>query len=398
MKMKMAAMLLAAAAFTGVVAEAKKIPQRIVCVTGKEAERPDEYYGAERAAKEFGKAESGGLILHEAADDAWKESSVSFSLRIAKYAEDSSVKAIIVSPARLGTVDGFLKAKAVRNDILCVAVNPVEDSLAAESVADLVLGANEAARGYFLASMAKNAGLGTFVFATAKSSLEFERVGLLRAAAEAACGDLGIRFALENLPEPAKGIAVGAHSAAEAVPQWLAKYGMNTLVFNAEERYSAAIISSMLENGGYYYEGASASVAGGFAEALGIDAAAEAGDPQKLLKRVEQAVLAKGGAKRFGTWASSLGYAATAAAVDFTRLVAEGKAKFSGLADLTKAFARYSPGFPWSIAYSTDPGTGVRSANRVLVYQDTYIFGIGVFASTTMRVDPKYYRLGPPQE
>ena len=94
------------------------------------------------------------------------------------------------------------------------------------------------------------------------------------------------------------------------------------------------------------------------------------------------AVVAKGGAGRFGTWAFSYGYTLTAGLGEFAKMVVEGKAKKDSLKDVFTALGKFTPGAKWNGAYYLDVGTGVRAKNHILVFMDTYVLGKGFLPTT----------------
>ena len=112
----------------------------------------------------------------------------------------------------------------------------------------------------------------------------------------------------------------------------------------------------------------------GYPGALGVDLTDAAGDFEKILETVENAVVEKGGAGRFGTWAFSYGYASSFALAQHAVNVINGDSELTELDDISDAFGEVS-GVDWSGANYTDATTGVKTENLYLVYQDTYIMG-----------------------
>jgi hypothetical protein len=131
----------------------------------------------------------------------------------------------------------------------------------------------------------------------------------------------------------------------------------------------------------------------GYPGALGLDLSKEAGNFQAILKKVEKAVVDKKGAGRFGTWAYSYGFTVSAGLGEYAKNVAEGKAKKGSLADVFKAFEKYTPGAKWNGAYYVDANTGVRARNQVLIYMDTYVMGKGYLPTTKQKVPAKYFNI-----
>ena len=99
----------------------------------------------------------------------------------------------------------------------------------------------------------------------------------------------------------------------------------------------------------------------GYPGALGLDLKAEQGDFPAILKKVEAAVIAKGGGGRFGTWAFSYGYTVTAGLGEYAKRVIEGKAQKNSLKDVFAAYAKWTPGAKWNGAYYTDASTACAS-------------------------------------
>ena len=131
----------------------------------------------------------------------------------------------------------------------------------------------------------------------------------------------------------------------------------------------------------------------GYPGALDLDLKDEAGDFQKILKKVEDAVVAKGGAGRFGTWSYSYGFTVTAGLGEFAKMIIEGKAQKGDLTALNTAFAKFTPGANWNSTNYINPTTGEKAQNHLLVYMDTYVFGKGYLPTTKQTIDPKYFQI-----
>ena len=133
----------------------------------------------------------------------------------------------------------------------------------------------------------------------------------------------------------------------------------------------------------------------GYPGALGLDLTGAQGDFAKILSTVEKAVVEKGGAGRFGTWAFSYGYVVSAGLAEHAINVIKGESELTDIDDLSEAYAIYSPGADWNGSSYTDATTGVKSPNIFLVYQDTYIMGNpGRYMNTpSVEVPEKYFTL-----
>ena len=133
----------------------------------------------------------------------------------------------------------------------------------------------------------------------------------------------------------------------------------------------------------------------GYPGALGLDLTAEAGDFEAILAKVEEAVVAAGGADRFGTWAYSYGYTTSAGLAQHAMNVLNGESDLEDIDDIAKAYEVFSPGAEWNGSSYTNATTGVKSDNTFLVYQDTYIMGDPghYMGSTQVEVPEKYFTI-----
>ena len=113
----------------------------------------------------------------------------------------------------------------------------------------------------------------------------------------------------------------------------------------------------------------------GYPGALGLDLTEDAGDFEKILAKVEAAVVEQGGAGRFGTWVYSYGYCASAGLAQHAYNVITGKSELLDMDDVAAAYNVYSENASWNGANYVNATTGVKLDNVFLVYQDTYIMG-----------------------
>lgn len=94
-----------------------------------------------------------------------------------------------------------------------------------------------------------------------------------------------------------------------------------------------------------------------------------------------------------GTWAYSYGYTTTAALGEFARRVLEGAVEVENMEALFECYGKYTPGAKWNGSLYTDIATGVVKNNHILVYQDTYVFGLGYLGMTEVEVPEKYFSI-----
>jgi len=364
-------------------------------VTGTVSQSEDDLRGAEQLIKEYGNVKDGGMIQHITYPDDFMSQQETFISNVVALADDPLMKAIVINQSVPGTAEAFKRVRAKRPDILLLSGEPHEDPLVIQEAADLALSADFVSRGYTIIWAAKQLGAKNFVHISFPRHMSYESLGRRRAIMEEACKDLGMNFYFETAPDPTSdvGVAGAQQFILEKVPQWIQKYGKDTAFFCTNDAHTEPLLKQLLAYGGYFVEADLPSPLMGYPGALGLDLSKEAGNFPAILKAVEAAVVAKGGAGRFGTWAYSYGYTVTAGLGEFAKRVVEGKAKKDSMKDVFDSLGKYTPGAKWNGAYYVDLNTGVRARNQILVYMDTYIFGKGYLPTTQQKVPDKYYTI-----
>ena len=389
--------LLAGLALVGLAAGAAlaAAPFHIGVVTLTVSQAEDTYRGAERLTKEYGDVAKGGYIKHITLPDSFMSEMETSISQIAGLADDPKMKVIVVDDAVPGTTEGFRRVKEKRPDILCFAGEPQEDPNVITPVADLAIGVDNVLRGYLIIDTARRMGANTFVHISFPRHMSYELLSRRRAIMEAACKDLGLKFAFETAPDPTSdvGVAGAQQFILEKVPAWLNKYGKKTAFFCTNDAHTEPLLKQIAKLGGYFVEADLPSPLMGYPGALGIDLSKEQGNWPAILKRVEQAVVKAGGKARMGTWAYSYGYTTTAGLGEYGKRIVEKKAKLGDMKALMASYAKYTPGAAWNGSNYTDVGTGVKKKNYFLVYQDTYVFGKGYLGMTKVTVPAKYFKI-----
>jgi hypothetical protein len=315
--------------------------------------------------------------------------------QITTLASDPLMKAIVVNQGVPGTAEAFRRIKESRPDIMLFAGEPHEDPLVIQQSATLAISCDFVSRGYTIPWAAQQLGADTFVHISFPRHMSYESLGLRRQIFEAACNDLGIRFVFVTAPDPTSdvGVAGAQQFIMEQTPQWVNQYGKNSVYFCTNDAHTEPLLKQLFAYGGMFVEADLPSPLMGYPGALGIDLSAEAGNFPAILKKVEDAVKAKGGAGKFGTWAFSYGFTASAGLGEFAKRILDGKAKADSAADLYAALGEFTPGAKWNGGYYTDANTGVRARNQLLIYMDTYIMGQGFLPTTAQTVPEKYFQI-----
>lgn len=369
------------------------VPYKIGIVTGSVSQSEDDRRGAEAFQKEYGE----DMVQLAIYPDNFTEETETTIQSIVNLSADPLMKAIIVNQAVPGTTEAFRKIKETRPDIICIAGESHEDLPEIGSAADLVTNNDFVSRGYLIIRTAHELGCDTFVHISFPRHMSYETMSRRVAIMQAACEEFGMKFVLETAPDPTSDVGVSGAQAyiLEQVPAWVEKYGQNAAYFCTNDAHTEPLLKRLLECGGYFIEADLPSPLMGYPGALGLDLTEEAGDFEKILAKVESAIVEKGGADHFGTWAYSYGYTLSAGLALHAKNVLDGKSELKDMDDVAAALQVYSPKAAWNGASYTNATTGAKSENVFLIYQDTYIMGDpGHFmGNATVEIPEKYFTI-----
>ncbi len=360
-------------------------------ITGSVSQSEDDRRGAEAFQAKYGE----DMVKLAIYPDNFTEELETTIQTIVNMSDDPKMKAIIVNQAVPGTTEAFRQIKERRPDIICIAGESHEDLPEIGSAADLVCNNDFVARGYLMIRTAHEMGCDTFVHISFPRHMSYETMSRRVAIMKEACNEFGMKFVLETAPDPTTDVGVAGAQAyiLEHVPQWVEQYGEHAAYFCTNDAHTEPLLKQLLEYGGCFVEADLPSPTMGYPGALGIDLTAEAGDYAKILAKVEQAIVEKGGAGRFGTWAYSYGYTVSAGLAQHALNVINGESELLEIDDIAKAYEEFSPNAAWNGSNYTNAETGVKAENTFLVYQDTYIMGDPGYymGSTDIEVPEKYF-------
>ena len=377
MKKLLSILLAAMMVMTMVVAasaEETKKDYSIAVITGTMSQSVDERGAAMMLAEKFG----ADVVKTATYPDNFTEEKETTIQTIVNFADDPTVKAIVVCQAVPGVAEAFRQVKERRSDIICLAGESQEDPNLITDAADLVVMNDFVARGYLIIKTAKELGCDTFVHISFPRHLGIESLSRRLAIMKAAGEELGVKIVEETAADPLSDVGISGAQAQilEKAPEWIEKYGQNSAYFCTNDAHTAPLLQTLIEKGGYFIEADLPSPLMGYPDALGIEFSdSDMSNYDYLLKSVEDAIVAKGGAGRFGTWAYSYTYTLVAGLAEHAMNVIEGKSDLTDIDDVSDALAVYSPGAEWNGSFYTDANTGVKTENYMLVYQDTYIMG-----------------------
>ena len=360
-------------------------------VTGSVSQSEDDRRGAEAFQEKYGE-DRVKLAIYP---DNFTEELETTIQTIVNLSDDPEMKAIIVNQAVPGTTEAFRQIKERRPDIICIAGESHEDLPEIGSAADLVTNNDFVARGYLMIRTAHELGCDTFVHISFPRHMSYETMSRRVAIMKEACKEFGMEFVLETAPDPTTDVGVPGAQAyiLEHAPEWIEKYGTKSAYFCTNDAHTEPLLKQLLAYGGYFIEADLPSPLMGYPGALGLDLTDAGGDFEKILAAVEAAVVEKGGAGRFGTWAYSYGYTVSAGLAQHAYNVIKGESELCDIDDIAKAYQEFSPKAEWNGSNYTNVDTGVKSENVFLVYQDTYIMGDPgkYMGSTKIEVPEKYF-------
>ena len=353
-------------------AETESLDFHVGIVTGTVSQSEDDRRGAEAFQAKYGEEN----VILATYPDNFPDEKETVIQTIVNMADDPDMKAVIVNQGVPGTAEAFRQIKERRPDIICISGESQEDLPVIAEAADLVVVNDFVSRGYLIIKTAADLGCKTFVHISFPRHLGIESLSRRLAVMKEAGKELGVEIVEETAPDPTSdvGVAGAQQYILEKTPEWVDKYGTDSAYFCTTDAHTEPLIKQLLACGGYFIEADLPSPLMGYPGALGVDLSDAAGDFQKILETVENAVIEKGGAGRFGTWAYSYGYASSYALAEHAVNVVKGDAELCELDDIADAYGEVS-GVDWSGANYTDATTGVKTENLFLVYQDTYIMG-----------------------
>ncbi len=308
---------------------------KIGIVTGTVSQGEDEYRGAEKM-----KAKYGDMIKHVTYPDNFMQEQETTIAQITGLAADKDVKAIVVCQAVPGTVAAIRKVRATRPDVLFLLGVIHEDPAIVNAAADLAFETDNLARGVTIVRLAKELGAKKFLHYSFPRHMSMELLAKRRDIMKAECEKLGLEFVFVTAPDPMgeSGIPGAQQFVLEDVPRQVAQHGKDIAVFSTNCAMQEPLITAALQTGAIFAEQCCPSPTHGYPGALGIGITeGMKGNIPAILKAINEAVIAKGGAGRFATWPVPINMLFVEACVEIGRDAIEGKIK---LGDTTAVAAK----------------------------------------------------------
>ena len=311
--------LIGAIGVVGTAAPAYKIG----LVTGTVSQGEDEYRAAEKM-----KGKYGDMIKHVTYPDNFMQEQETVIAQIAGLAADKDVRAIIVNQAVPGTVAAIRQVRDLRPDIIFLLGVPHEDPPLVAVTADLAFETDQEARGVTIVNLSKQLGAKKFLHYSFPRHMSMELLAKRRDIMKAECDKIGLEFVFVTAPDPMgeSGIPGAQQFILEDVPRQVERHGKDIALFSTNCGMQEPLIISALNTGAIFPEQCCPSPTHGYPNALGLEITDELkGNIPGILKAINDAIVAKGGAGRFATWPIPTNYLLVEACVEIARDTVEGK-------------------------------------------------------------------------
>lgn len=348
---------------TGTAAPAYKIG----LVTGTVSQGEDEYRAAEKMVAKYG-----DMIKHVTYPDNFMQEQETTIAQITGLAADKDVKAIVVNQAVPGTVAAIRQVRDLRPDVIFLLGVPHEDPPLVSANADLAFNTDEEARGETIIKLAKELGAKKFLHYSFPRHMSMELLAERRDIMKAECDKLGLEFVFVTAPDPMgeSGIPGAQQFILEDVPRQVAKYGKDIALFSTNCGMQEALITAALQTGAIFPEQCCPSPTHGYPAALGLEITDELkGNIPGILKAINSAIVAKGGAGRFATWPVPTNYLLVEACVEIARDTIEGKMKLDDM-NAVKARLEAAAGVSMGISRLDE-----QKGNFYLITSGSVVFG-----------------------
>lgn len=339
---------------------------KIGVVTGTVSQGEDEYRGAENVAAKYG-----DMIKHVVYPDNFMQEQETTIAQIVQLASDPAVKAIVISQAVPGTVAAIRQVRDIRPDVKFILGVPHEAPAVVEGAADIALETDQLARGRTIIRLAHRMGAKKFLHYSFPRHMSMDLLAERRDIMKDEADKLGIELIEVTAPDPMgdSGIPGSQQFILEDVPRQVAEHGKDIALFSTNCAMQEPLIIGALENGAMFPEQCCPSPTHGYPGALGLKITEDIqGDMDAILKAINDAVVAKGGAGRFATWRVSFNMMTVEAGVELARAIVEEGLEPSDMEGVAEIVSR-TAGVDVTVSRYSDAG------NFYMFTMESAIFG-----------------------
>ncbi len=315
---------------------------KIGVVTGTVSQGEDEYRGAEKVVAKYG-----DMIKHVTYPDNFMQEQETTIAQIVQLAADKDVKAIVICQAVPGTVAAIRRVRDMRPDVKFILGVPHEDPYLVAETADIALETDNLGRGRTILRLAKEMGAKKFLHYSFPRHMSMELLAQRRDIMKDEAEKLGLEFIFVTAPDPMSdaGIPGAQQFILEDVPRQVAQHGKDIALFATNCSMQEPLIIKALETGAIFPEQCCPSPTHGYVGALGLAITEDMqGDMNAILKAIDEAIVAKGGAGRFGTWMVPFNMVAVEAGVEIARAAVEKGLDFAEMDAVGEIFGEVAGG------------------------------------------------------
>ena len=317
---------------------------------------------------------------------------------IASLADDPKIKALIFFEALPGALEGSIRLRAKRPDIIVMAISPHEDSVTFSQVASLIIYINDLARGYIIPQMALKMRADTLVELTFERHMQLDILARRSRIMQTVAHDMGLYF-VQDLKVPDIGRQANQDAVreylAKAIPEYIAHYGTKTCFVTTSSVVASILPGLLLEYGGLTVEAAQPGDFTGYPAAFGLMEESEKlfGQWSELLRLLDERVIERKLSGRFVIWPYPYHYIVAMAMVDIAVGILDEQLDIYDLNNVSVALEKFSDGAKWLVSPMYDYEQGGAVPHTVMVLQDSYVLGVGYQGLTNLNIPVRYYRI-----
>lgn len=319
------------------------------------------------------------------------------ALTLENLAADPAVAAVVIGEAPEGALEGIIRLRAERPDVLIFVLDPHESLERIGQAASLTLALNQTARGFLYPAMAARMGAGALIYLSYPRNHDIPALSRQHRVISAASRDMGLILASYlNGPDP---MIVSREDLkkhlSRAVESNLALYGYDAAFMTTSSVYSELLAPIIARQGGALLEPIQPSLLLGLPEALGLSDESRNlfGHWRRLLTVQDEKYIETPPRGRFASWTYPYPHTAMLALVELAVGAIDRRTDVLDLKNVTSALEKHSPGVKWQATFPVGEDYGSAIPRVILVLEDTYWFGHGYQGFTRLNIPSRYYRI-----
>jgi hypothetical protein len=309
---------------------------KIGIVTGTVSQGEDEVRAAELLKERYP-----GRVTHVTYPDNFMQEQDTTISQITGLASDPDVKVIILGQAVPGSIPAIRRIRQARNDILFGLVEPHENPVMVNEVADFAILPDQEARAGAIVKKLSEMGAKVLVHYSFPRHMSMELIARRKEKMEEACEKAGIEFVFVSAPDPMAegGLPATQQFVLEDVPRQVRKYGKDVAFFSTNCGMQDPMIKAILQEGAMFAEPCCPSPNHGFPTALGISIPdGKEGDFGYINEQNAKEIAKRGLSGRFITWPVPANFASIQATAALLVDAAEGNADWKDPATVKRYF------------------------------------------------------------